>query len=1608
MSRRASLRAPLSLAAVAAVLLAPSPLSAQVDPNLERGFSPEKVYAFGEIDQVNLFNGNLMLGVPVGGGYAVGGALSYRLVLRYNSNVWDFQSACHNVDGQPVCYTAAHPNDDFNAGLGWKLSFGELHAPSGPGGNWRYVAEDGSEHVFYSTLHLGEPSTANVFYTRDGSYLRLKQVPNTSDLKYEVELPDGTIKHFLRLSTSGPFRLSEIRDRYGNDLDVSLGVNQWILTDGHRTHRIHFATRPNGTEVVSSVELAKFGGGTALYTFGYSDQDIDRSCLDDDPDSLGGTPPTVPVSFLTSVTLPDLSTYTFDTYNTTCFDGPTKIDNLPGTLAAMTLPTLGKLRWTYQTYGFPSRGPGGGGSGPGLSVTRVAGVKTKNVLDASGQCTVRDGVGCEWTYLPAGGSFGSPGPRTTTVTFPTGDKAVHHFDTSIQLDQVAGDGWQYGLPIHQTTTDGQGRFLSREIFDGLVKVRSTYLRYEHDALPSSTDPSLWYATNRRVASEKTVYHDDGNRFSEVTHSQFDGLGHYRRSVTSGNFDSGNARTAHTEFNPARGVYLNGGAAGSTHTPWPTSSPWVLGTFTETWQQEGGATAKQQYCFEAATGFLQRKRVLAGASPGPWDLLTVSTRDASGNVLREQSYGGDVQALGTGALCSLALPGDQFRVDHTYQAGSRATSRWFNLNGTPLPFYSLQLAIDTSTGLPTSAWDVSGLRTDFEYDAMGRLTWEKPEPGHGAWTQYTYFNATPTAEAAVRILRRDGSKSGALLARSRIHFDAMGRVAEERVFDSTGTWRGKRTTWNSMGWKHSVSEIGSGHATVFESYDPFGRPGTIVPPDGATHQVDLSYEGAREVRRVTRYNTANTLSTTTERYDRQGRLYQVVEPSGAGNGNVTTSYGYDVGGRLAAVFTTDGAAGTFQGRDFVYDHRGLLLRERHPEKGTSGNGWVRYLGYDALGNPGRKIDAVGASTATAGAEIDLTFTYDRASRLTHQYAKGVIFKTFEYGAANGAGDRRLGRLWKANRYNYVFLGPNPYTVRIEEVYTHGGPAGAVTARTTQAHLNGGAIEGFTQGWAYDQLGNVTTLTYPRCIAANCNGASTTSRTVGFAYTNGWLTSVPGYAHSISYHPNGMVHQVVHGDGTTYTQAADPSGMRRPASYTVANTATGTPMWQSGAYAYDGSGNVTAIGSATYTYDAVSRLVNGTVFTGPLASGSLLTQNATYDAYGNLTALASGPGTSPPVIQYLTNPSTNRLTAHPYDNSGAMTGWSGHVYDREDLGLIWKTTAAGQSYVHLYTADDERVWTFFEGQNRSRWTVRDLDGQVLREFANNVGVWTVQRDYVYRDGVPLAAALSTGHIHHLHPDHLGTPRLITRNVGSGPQQVAFHAYYPYGVEATQFNLDDERMKFTGHERDLGVSWSPADDLDYMHARWYNPQVGRFLSVDPIGGNTHLPQSWNRFTYGLNNPVRYIDPTGMLWTGFSAARMVQSIKFQDEITVIGSLGSASSGSGGDGPLDLDQAAFGNFLFGHHAGGAAFARRRTGPDTSLSLSERILSSLPEKPIHNIGTGLVGFGDTISFGLTDWLRGEDGIIDTTSTAYGAGRVAGVAYGVVATSAGGAVAAGAA
>jgi RHS repeat-associated protein len=92
------------------------------------------------------------------------------------------------------------------------------------------------------------------------------------------------------------------------------------------------------------------------------------------------------------------------------------------------------------------------------------------------------------------------------------------------------------------------------------------------------------------------------------------------------------------------------------------------------------------------------------------------------------------------------------------------------------------------------------------------------------------------------------------------------------------------------------------------------------------------------------------------------------------------------------------------------------------------------------------------------------------------------------------------------------------------------------------------------------------------------------------------------------------------------------------------------------------------------------------------------------------------------------------------------------------------------------------------------------------------------------------------------------------------VAAHTYYPFGSEVPSNEFDGERLKFTGHERDL--AGDPATELDYMHARYYAPGVGRMLTVDPkldLKRTMVRPQLWNRYAYALNNPLIFTDPTG-----------------------------------------------------------------------------------------------------------------------------------------------------
>jgi RHS repeat-associated protein len=331
--------------------------------------------------------------------------------------------------------------------------------------------------------------------------------------------------------------------------------------------------------------------------------------------------------------------------------------------------------------------------------------------------------------------------------------------------------------------------------------------------------------------------------------------------------------------------------------------------------------------------------------------------------------------------------------------------------------------------------------------------------------------------------------------------------------------------------------------------------------------------------------------------------------------------------------------------------------------------------------------------------------------------------------------------------------------------------------------------------------------------------------------------------------------------------------RPEAVETFPPPAGTGRWDSGTYSYDGAGNILAIGGDSYAYDTAGRLRTATV------NGR--TEDYRYDEYGNLVVnqMAGRSRTIPGA-----NAETNRMEGvgyvYPitYDEAGNATSDGMRTYQYDALKMIVRVQGlSGLDKRNIYTPDEERIGVQESLDGWTWWTVRDFQQRVIRAYVGKTWAsWAWVEDYMHANGRLVSGVRASLPERELtfrreyHTDHLGSIRLITTGNGC---KVSGHEYYPFGEEQTPINQENQwewrgyyrpsPMKFTGHERDFQGRWDePTNEnyIDYMHARVYNPMWGRFLSVDP-GRDWDLrhPQSWNLYTYALNNPVNRVDPDG-----------------------------------------------------------------------------------------------------------------------------------------------------
>lgn len=1372
------------------------------------------------------------------------------------------------------------------------------------------------------------------------------------------------------------YQLARIEDRFGNYLNVSYSGDglTWTLQDGTpaavgRTHTIQLLPRTfydyygtsTARNTIGSISLAGFQGGNAApiistYTLNYGPyESVSKSCDDAYP---GNTRTTF---FLNSVAQPDGSQFTM-TYNKLFYDSnnnPT-CSRAAGHLVGMTLPTGGRI--AYSTCGtqsdtdtgrcfraFPQLEEPDGGPGKKLTSTRyhAATITARTLYDASNVA-----VGT-WSW---GSVLTSPhqvqvGPGIfqtlyqeliVTATDPFNNTTALHYNVDLTGGgcQTGGTADEYSLPYTNAVSTADGLHLSTETFNGpctmtstsanagcirpacvdanqnpLTPVRTSYVSYamEHDMGPDASDPR---ATHQRI-----VYNDDAGCggvacSQDTSFDDFDGLGHYRNEHHTSNFPGTQERVTTTRFNAKRasapGSYF-AGASPDSYMLSPTDK-WLPNVFDYTTTSEAGTTAKTEYCFNATTAFLERRRTwrYPDRTKASNDLLVINTSD-NGNVATEAYYGGDTDPLPSGFdTCTSTPYAVRYLLMHHYTAGVRDSSQY---SGTT--FKSLDLTIDPSSGLPWKSRDTAGLETTFAYDYLYRPTEVRP-PGV-AWTRYFYTPAIGTAPASVSVQQRPNGTDTTFSTETEswIYFDAFGRAVLKKTRMPMGgveKWSSARTDYDIFGrvtkawvplplttsaWETISPTTGTSYV-----YDRFGRTTSVTAPDG--NATTWSYTGGRVTSRTQCVDTGNDVSpcgafeepqTTIETYDGHARLISVAEPVGT-----TTTYGYDVGNRLTGVNMT-GSDGTQQ-RFFTYDLAGLLLSEQHPELGTAGNGTKTYTEYDAGGHARHVI------TGTAGGRFDLTYAYDTAERLTTVQdltTSGVrrTLKSFAYGTDSPNGDYHLGKLVTAVRHNYHTLFGGD--VSVTETYLYGGLGGRVSERdTATSGVNTFPAVTFRLLLGWNDLGLVNAITYPTTTLY-----STAARTVRPGYSDGLLTTVLGssnYVTAIDRAANGLITSVIHGNGEVEQWTPDASGIARPSAITV--TSNGSTFYQSGSYAYDGSGNIKSIGDAntnggvinSYAYDLASRLRQWATFWPP---SSVSGHKWGYDSFGNMNSIgtfASGCCRVPastastntrPGVKPKTSSSTNHDPSLTYDASGDVLFDGSRTFSWDGVPMMATATIpaspAARSFDFIYTADDERV-AIAETTNslyKYTFTLRDLDNHVLRAWLDDAHtgtqVWAWKEDEIWRGAQLLASETPAYGTIHFGLDHLGSPVVLTNSSGGLLGTQTFDPWGNGGLSGAGM------LKFTGQERDgynLGGN-NMSSMPDYFHAReydhWYSLGT-RFLSVDPVLDSKRAlkyPQAWNRYSYVLNNPLTLTDPTGkwvwIIGAGAERRDMLETLRVQ-----------------------------------------------------------------------------------------------------------------------------------
>ena len=730
--------------------------------------------------------------------------------------------------------------------------------------------------------------------------------------------------------------------------------------------------------------------------------------------------------------------------------------------------------------------------------------------------------------------------------------------------------------------------------------------------------------------------------------------------------------------------------------------------------------------------------------------------------------------------------------------------------------------DRAVAQPTLITYADGSQTRFTYDAQGRVL-ATAMPGEAINNPPRSFSYDDTSIPNARTARFRFSPAPGDRAVALTYFDGRGKEFQQRLQTDVN-----RFVVSGLNLKNPWGDLKREFEPTFANTPAFGVPATA----GRPHR-DIFYDARGRVVKIVNYSGGTSTATYTpfaiitrdandndnspdnvargqfdtprrEEVDVLRHRTKVIETL-AGGATMTTTYRTSVAGDVLEVRDPNGVMCGYR-----YDRLGNRLVINQRDVGQ------RQLWYNACKKVVRTRDAEGN---------DVQADIDARDRITRLKAGAVVLEEYVY---DDPARNALGRLARV-------------TYRGGQQLFNYDTAGRLLRHE---YLFDGLAAPQTLTYEYDLLGRETAVTH-----------TDGTRVAKTLTPNGWVRAIPGFLNQVDYDPRGLPSRLVYANNVTTELSYTPGPGRVMRQKTLGPAAQ---VMEDVNYQYDKlelllSSNDTAPGGAglrAYGYDPLYQI---TSFTSNEAAGPV-TRRYEYTNHFNLTRfdetnsqLHYDDALHPDRVAGLT-PQGGARANFNYDNNGNLLNMPGKTFRYNEKSELARF-ATGAGLVAEYRYDHQGI--------RVSKSVKDGPGPALNTYfvGDAVEIRNGQPAIFVHLGRLRVAIKHAGTLRFVHGDYLGGTSFFTDAAGT---KIAAISYRPYGNLASSSGTVDFRT-YSIHPFDA------ESGLYYMKRRYYSPELGRFLTPDPIAvyqpsKYLHNPKALHPYIYVGNDPLNKEDIDGL----------------------------------------------------------------------------------------------------------------------------------------------------